>query len=274
MVQIQQNSSGRRLPLRRFRVLACLFLWMVIVGQASAEERKLETCLETAETPLDKMECFRGLPYRVDGALDEHGRWTFWADPDKETASVGLNCSGFVAAASRSIWGQTFSLEAAKNDRLNDSGPEAPMGEDWDFGLDLILNLTDELPRQLIPNPYEYQDVDSHLWNAVDLRGVNIDSMAFPDMLAQLRHGRIYYFAISRPDRKFKGGISFYHVGIILREKSAIWMYHATAKAGVSRVNLAGERGVAWFRRYYGASPRGPKHIQLIEVTLTNSVVN
>ena len=245
-----------------------LILWTLLAEQVNAEVERLEACTQVATTVLSKMECFRGLPYREDGALDEHGRWTNWADPDRKFSSAGLNCSGFVTAASRSIWGRTFSLNTAKNDRLNDSGPEAPMGRDWDFGLDLILNLTEGLSRQLIPNPYEYQNVGSDSWNALDLIGINIDSAQFPDMLANLQHNKIYYYAISRPDKKFKGGISFYHVGLILTEGTNIWMYHSTAKAGVYRVNLAGEHGITWFRRHYGASSRGSKHIQLIEVPL------
>lgn len=237
-------------------------------SQTDSSQQRLQTCLEQANTTLAIMECYRGLPYRADGALDESGRWTTWADPTKEFTSAGLNCSGLTAAISNTIWGYPLSLDNAKRDRLNDSGPHAPMGQDWDFGLDLILNLTDDLPRQLIPNPYAQQDIDSGFWSAIDLRGVDVDSPAFPEILNQLQPEHLYYFVVSRPDIKFAGGISFYHVGLILKDGDNIWMYHATAKGGVYRVNLAGESGITWFRRYYGASPRGPKFIQLVEVPL------
>lgn len=247
---------------------------MLFAGQANAEVKNLQACLNDAQTPLAKMECFRGTLYRADGVLDEQGRWTTWADQSKEFSTAGLNCSGFTIAISRSIWGQTLSLNEAKHDRLNDSGPGSAKGEDWDFGLDLILNLTDELPRRLIPDPYENQNLDSLSWNAVDLRGLDIDSDKFPHMLAQLQSDKIYYFAISKSDTKFEGGISFYHVGLILKDGSNIWMYHATPKGGVYRINLTGESGVAWFRHYYGASPRGPRYIQLVEVPQTSSANN
>ena len=256
----------------KFNQLAFFLLLALFTSQANAKTEKLNPCLEKATTPLAKMECFRGFPYRIDGALDENGRWTTWADQNKEFTSAGLNCSGLTTAISRSIWGQTPPLSTLMHDRLDDSGPEAPMGEDWDFGIDLILNLTEDLPRRLIPNPYENKNVDSALWNALDLRGVDVNSPDFPKMLAEIQPENIYYFVISKPDGRFKGGISFYHVGLILKEDTNIWMYHATAKGGVYRVNLAGDQGLAWFRRYYGASSKGPRYIQLIEVPLTTSV--
>lgn len=254
--------------IRWFIITLFALLTLPTKAQAPTLEQTLQACIEQAPTTLAIMECYRGLPYRIDGALNESGGWTTWANQTKEFTSAGLNCSGLTAAISRSIWEQPLSLNAAKRDRLNDSGPYAPMGQDWDFGLDLILNLTDDLPRKLIPDPYEQEAVDSHLWNALDLRGVNIDSPAFPEVLAQLQPEHLYYFVISKPDIKFAGGISFYHVGLILKDGANIWMYHATSKGGVYRVNLAGEQGIAWFRHYYGASPQGSKFIQLVEVPL------
>ena len=254
-----------------FKTWLGLLLMMLLAGQANASTNTLQNCLETAVTPLSTMECYRGIPYRPDGALDEYGRWTIWADQNQEFTSAGLNCSGLTAAISSSIWKHTFSLDAAKYDRLGDSGADSTMGEDWDFGLDLILNLTDSLPRQLIPDPYSHQPVDSRSWNALDLRGVDVDSSEFANILNQIQPEHVYYFAISKLDSRFKGGISFYHVGLLLKDGEHIWMYHATAKGGVYRVNLAGESGLAWMRRYYGTSSKGPRYIQLVEVPLSGS---
>lgn len=259
--------------LRQLRAGLCLFLYATLAGQASAQA--LQNCLEKARTPLATLECFRGIPYRADGALDEHGRWTTWANSAQKFSTPGLNCSGLTFAASRALQklqeqalSQKLTLEQAMRDRLGDSGVDAPMGQDWDFGLDLILNLTEGLPRTLIPNPYEDQNIDSHLWNAIDLRGADIDSTAMADILATLQPDHIYYFAISKTDSRFKGGISFYHVGILIKDGSNIWMYHATAKGGVYRVNLAGEKGLAWLRHFYGTSSKGPRYMQLVEIAL------
>lgn len=256
--------------MRRIPIISCLILslWLEITPQACAKTQALETCLEKASTPLTQAECFRGIPYRPDGALDEHGRWTSWADQNQTYSTPGLNCSGLTAAASRAILGQTHSLNTIQHDRLGDSGPNAPKGQDWDFGLDVILNLTEGFPRRLIPNPYEQRPLDSALWNAHDLIGVDTESPEFVNILAQIQPNHIYYFVISRPDSKFKGGQSFYHVGFILKDGLQTWMYHATGKGGVYRINLASEKGFAWFKRYYGASAKGSKYIQLIEVPL------
>lgn len=245
-----------------------LTLWLGMTLQASAQAQALETCLEKASTPLAQAECFRGIPYRPDGALDEQGRWTSWADQNQTYTTPGLNCSGLTAAASRAIFGKTLSLNTIQHDRLGDSGPNAPMGQDWDFGLDVILNLTEGFPRRLIPNPYEQRPLDSALWNAHDLKGVDTESPEFENILTQIHPDHIYYFVISRPDAKFNGGQSFYHVGFILKDGTQTWMYHATGKGGVYRINLAGEKGFAWFKHYYGASAKGSKYIQLIEVPL------
>lgn len=245
-----------------------LTLWLGVIGQVSAQTQALQTCLEKASTPLAQAECFRGIPYRPDGALDEQGRWTSWAKQNQTLTSPGLNCSGLTAAASRAILGQTLSLDTIQRDRLGDSGPDSSMGQDWDFGLDVILNLTEGFPRRLIPNPYAQQPLDSTLWNAHDLKGVDTESIEFENILSQIQPDHIYYFVISRHDSKFKGGLSFYHVGFILKDGTQTWMYHATGKGGVYRINLASEKGFAWFKRYYGASAKGSKYIQFIEVPL------
>lgn len=249
--------------------LSAFFCAILLMPYAQAEGKNVQTCLTQADAPIAVMECFRGLPYRFDGALDEADRWTLWADQSQEFTSPGLNCSGLTTAISNSLFLQKVTLERAKRDRLDDSGAGAAMGEDWDFGLDLILNLTEGLPsRVLIPDPYAAVSVDSAQWSAHDLRGVEIGGPNFSEILSSIQSNKLYYFAISKPDRRFTGGISFYHVGIILKDGEQIWMYHATAKGGVYRVDLAGVRGLAWMSKYYGPSNQGSKYMQLIEVPL------
>lgn len=248
-----------------------LSLLLLLAVPVCAQDVKLTTCLAKTTTPLAIMECFRGLPYRTDGVLDEYNRWTIWSDQTQEFTTAGLNCSGLVTAISRSLWQQNLPLNRVKRDRLNDSGPNSTRGKDWDFGIDLLLNLTDGLNRQLIPNPYNNTKLDSHLWSALDLRGVDIDSDQFAELLTQLQTNRIYYFVISKPDNRFKGGISFYHVGLMIKDGSTIWMYHATPKGGVYRINLTGKNGINWFKRYYGCTPKGNRYIQLVEVLLNNN---
>lgn len=83
------------------------------------------------------------IPYRADGAVTQAGVYTTFADPHKRFTSPGLNCSGFVLAAARLLFRSSLSVEAAGFDRWNDSGPDSPLGHDWDYGWDLLCNLVD-----------------------------------------------------------------------------------------------------------------------------------
>ncbi|MEJ2716140.1 MAG: hypothetical protein P8182_03240, partial [Deltaproteobacteria bacterium] len=84
-----------------------------------------------------------GIPYRDDGVLDSRGRFTTFNRPDEIYSTPGMNCSGLVLSVSRFLLNKNFTLTEASRDRQNNSGPGAAFGKDWDFGLDLILNLTD-----------------------------------------------------------------------------------------------------------------------------------
>lgn len=248
----------------------CFLISLSLSNIRTAQSKNLTACLDKANSPISTLECFRGLPYRVDGALDNNGRWTLWANQGKEFNQPGLNCSGLTTAVSRSIFNHNIPLNQAKNDRLKDAGKNSSMGEDWNFGINLILNLTDNLPRKLIPNPYEGKKTNPRSWSAHDLRGISIDSSKFLWLLNQVKKDHIYYFSISKPDSRFKGGLSFYHVGFFIRDHDKVWMYHATGKGNVYRVNIAGQTGVNWFRKFYRTTNMGSKYMQLIEVPLSS----
>ena len=89
-----------------------------------------------------------GIPYRPDGVRDESGRWTLFEHPEQSFATPGLNCSGLDYALMRLVAPVTTTIRQAARDRQGDSGPGASMGQDWDFGFDLILNLSEGLPRR------------------------------------------------------------------------------------------------------------------------------
>ena len=92
-----------------------------------------------------------GQPFRVDGAQDEEGRWVTFNRPDKISSAPGFNCSGFTVAAARLLLARPFSLAEATRDRRGDSGPGSPLGPDWDFGLDLIFNLSEGRAVRTLP---------------------------------------------------------------------------------------------------------------------------
>jgi hypothetical protein len=205
--------------------------------------------------PSDILAAFLGVPYRADGAVSDDGRWIAWASPEKTLKSPGFNCSGFVVAAVRHLTGLNLPLEMASFDRDGDSGPQAPLGADWDFGLDLIMNLAP--PASLKPYPMVPKLSEGPSGRPVGW-GADIHSEEFVEILRALDPGKIHLIAISKPDRRFKGGLSYYHVAIIYHDdQGRPFIYQATGKAGVHRVDLSTQAGVATIRRYFPAIAGG-----------------
>jgi hypothetical protein len=194
---------------------------------------------------------FLRIPYRTDGAVSDDGRWTTWMNSENTLKSPGFNCSGFVLEAVRFILNRNISLAEASFDRDSDSGPDSPLGLDWDFGLDLLLNLSKVKTEDLLPRP----EGEKLTKNQADLPlgwGLDIHGPDFEGFLKELKAPNIYLFAISKPDRRFKAGLSYYHVGILhADQQGALWLYQSTAKAGVHRLNIATPEGLRLIRRYF-----------------------
>jgi hypothetical protein len=211
------------------------------------------------------LNAFLKIPYREDGAVNENGDYVLWANPQRTFSSPGFNCSGFLVSAARFILKKNFTLEESKRDFLGDSGPGSPFGEDWDFGLDIIVNLAGP-GAILFPYLGEEARIEDEKGKVLGL-GANIHSPDFKNILYSLNPGKIYFFAISKPDSRFKGGISYYHNGIIIPgQKGELWFYHSTRKGGVNRANLKSDQGyqnfLAWYPRTRG---RGERRIVFIE---------
>ncbi|MDR2141115.1 MAG: hypothetical protein LBR11_04880 [Deltaproteobacteria bacterium] len=217
--------------------------------------------------PGEILAAFLGLPFRVDGVISDQGTWSTWADPRRTFTSPGLNCSGLVASAGRYLLGVNLALADLKKDRQGDSGPESPLGQDWDFGLDVALNLAEGhflryLPEPLTPALSLNQAKKPVGW------GLDIHSPEFLGLLGELNPERWYIFVISKPDRRFKGGLSYYHLGLgLVGPNGEIWLHHVTAKAGSHRLNLANKTALATFRRYF-PPPRngGERRILFLEL--------
>jgi cell wall-associated NlpC family hydrolase len=207
---------------------------------------------------------FLRLPYRKDGTVSEDARHTLWARPDKTFREPGFNCSGFTLAAARFLLGVNFTLEEARRDIRSDSGAGSELGEDWDFGLDEILNLARRETRLF---PYQEEPVQAQRARGRKLGlGVDVKSDAFERALDRIAPGRLYFFAISKPDGRFKGGLSYYHNGIALRgEGGEVLLYHSTGRAGVNRMNLSSASGLATFRKYYPPVRGGERRIVFVE---------
>jgi cell wall-associated NlpC family hydrolase len=234
--------------------------------------------------PVDAAGAFLGVPYRPDGALDASGRWTLFADPTARLAAPGLNCSGFVLAAVRAVlqaWpgsSQPPDIRAVQRDRQGDSGPGSPLGLQWDFGLDLVLNLSQGLPRRVIaagPPGFDYSPRAHAPLDSLDLavapgrtdglRGFALrDASAWQRVLDRAQPGRLYLLSFSKPTSRPGYRLLHYHVGLLLAdERSRVWLYHATPNSGAHRLELTSQAGMVRFRRQFGG---GDKRVLAVEV--------
>jgi hypothetical protein len=203
------------------------------------------------------------IPYRTDGATDSRGRFVTFGNPIQESPKPGLNCSGFVIDFARKALGKPFPLGAVTYDRENNSGPESRFGEDWDFGRDLILNITEGLPREFIGPIGEAGE------DGFPAEGFNLhDKSIWREVVSQLEFGKVYFASISKPwYRKKPYSLIHYHVGVILKDsESRIWLYHSTRLSRVHRYNLASLEGMAQFDFQFAQSRFGDKHILLIGI--------
>lgn len=218
-----------------------------------------------AADPTAQLAPLLGTPYRDDGVTDPSGRFTLFADPAATLPSPGLNCSGFVVTASRALLGRSLPLPAVKRDRKGDSGPASPRGQDWDFGYDLIGNITDGLPRQVLLPDGSAPDFD-----AIDparLRGFPLhDEAAWAAVLPRIRPGQLVLAAFS----KVKAGrLLFYHVGLLVNDAAGhVWLYHATPGQGVHRLDLGAPAGRQALDREFAEKRFGDKRLLLVAVPL------
>jgi cell wall-associated NlpC family hydrolase len=233
-------------------VLAALVLWAA-----------LTVSVARAADPAAALAPLLGTPYRNDGATDPAGKFTLFADPATVFTSPGLNCSGFVVTACRKLLGRPLPLAAIVRDRKGDSGPNSARGQDWDFGYDLICNITDGLPRRVLLPDGAAPDPDAA--DAAKLRGFVLhDGAAWAAVLPRIRPGELVLAAFSK-DRG--GRLLFYHVGLIFAdEKGHIWLYHATPGTGAHRLDLASPAGKAALAREFGKAD--DKRILLVSVPL------
>lgn len=192
---------------------------------------------------------FLGIPYVEDGAQDANGQWRTFANPSPRN-SAGLNCSGFLVAAARPLLGFRGTLEDAARDRLGDNAKGAT--PDWDFGWDILLNLSEGHVRQWVtPGGFRpVQDGEANL----ELGFPVPDEAAWTRLLPRLRGDRVYLAGLLRPR---KGGFQHHHVGLILREPGgAINFYQTLPQGRVHRLNLARPEGLRRWGEMFGTRQR------------------
>lgn len=189
-----------------------------------------------------------GIPYVEDGAQDAGGQWRTFSNPTART-TPGLNCSGFLVAAARRLLGFQGTLAEAARDRLGDNGKGS--SPDWDFGWDLLLNLSEGHDRQwLTAGGYRpVKDGEASLKPKL-----TVQDAAWMQMLSRLRGDRIYFVALVRT---LKRGVQHHHVGLLLREaRGAVNFYQTLPRGRVHRLNLAQPEGFRRWSEMFGPRQR------------------
>lgn len=223
--------------------------------------------------PVDIANTHLGIPYRDDGAIDDQGFFTTFADPTKFFETPGLNCSGLVLSVARFLFNKNWSLQEATRDRQGNSGSNSPSGKDWDFGWDLIFNITDVTSRRVLLPDDSPVNLDST--DGKSLRGFDLhDTAAWHTLIKRFSPGRVYLGSISRLAPEQNNRLLHYHVVIIIPDKSgAAYLYHATRRSNVHRMNIATPQGLQRFLGQFRGNRHDTKKIVLVEAVLPEIIV-
>ena len=223
--------------------------------------------LSPSDPPEQVLGAFLGIPYRPDGVIDNDGRYTLFAHRDDIQATPGLNCSGYVIAVCRYLFNKNLTLAEVGVDRLGDSGPDSPYGEDWDLGLDLILNISEGLPRRfLLPGN---QTLAAEKATGFSPRGFELQAPeTWKELPQRLKPGRIYLLSFNKDVSKPGYKAQHYHVGIFyVDEAGVLWFYNTTTGAKKSyRRNLSDKDSLAVFLKSFADTGKVRKRIMVLEV--------
>jgi len=263
------------LSFARLTMLVVLFHAAVLAGSphpalagAVPIPPSLAPKLSVARDAQAMAEAFLNIPYVDDATVDENGRFTLFEHPETILAAPGLNCSGFTLSLARFLLQRNVTLETAKADAGRDSGPDSPYGHDWDFGFDLIRNLSQGLPRRVMLPDGSTPDMASA--DGHSLRGFPIaDTSAWRRVMAHFRPGHLYLASISKPVKTKGYTLLHYHVGLIVPgPDGAFSFYHATPKSGSHRISLAAPQGLTQLQAQFQDKSHNEKYILLVEVPL------
>ncbi|MDQ1239454.1 MAG: hypothetical protein QG577_1640 [Thermodesulfobacteriota bacterium] len=222
--------------------------------------------------PIEIANTHVGIPYRDDGAIDDRGYFTTFSDPSRFFDTPGLNCSGLVLSVSRFLFNKNWSLQDATRDRLGDSGPSSSSGKDWDFGWDLIFNITEGFPRRIILPGGEGLKPESS--DANSLRGFDLqDTRSWQNALDEMKPGCAYLGSISRMAPESGNRLLHYHVVLIIPAKDgSVHLYHATRRSNVHRINIGTQQGLQRFLGQFRSARQDPKRMLLVEAALPDLV--
>lgn len=234
-------------------------------GNSLDDPTRPQTLRARPKTPQSIMPVFLNIPYRRDGIINDEGLYATFTAPGTIHETPGLNCSGLVLAASRIVLETNITVAEAVRDRHGDSGPTAPDGPDWDFGFDLIMNISEGWPRALL--------APGGLVAAATLTGKTVPTFdphaaAFgAEFPPYIRENGFYLVSFSKHTSPQSPPQLHYHTGIIVREGKAVWLYSATNHSGkVIRHNLATPEGLARFRESFANTRGSYKRLTVVEI--------
>ncbi|RLA90667.1 MAG: hypothetical protein DRG20_02910 [Deltaproteobacteria bacterium] len=189
---------------------------------------------------IKRLDHFIGIPYRDDGVINIYGKFATWNDLSHTFNTPGLNCSGFVLSSSRFVFMKNFDPAFMKRDRLNDSYKGAPLGKDWDFGWDLIMNIAEDYhPLVLLPEGKKEIPKEA---NGLNLRGFDIhDKRSWRKIFPMIHLDNFYLATLSKKGNK--GYIIMHHHTFCLLkdQKGAVWVYSSSKKnpnRGVAKIEI------------------------------------
>jgi hypothetical protein len=243
------------------------YLW---ADQIYAPDVLWERHIADKTDPLGIADTHLGLPYRDDGTLDSNGHFTTFADPTKFFDTPGLNCSGLVVSVSRFLFDKNWTLDEVTRDRQGNSGENAELGKDWDFGWDLIMNLSEGRNRRVIMP--DGKDYPVEKYDGLTLTGFELNDMdAWRRVISQMKPGHIYLGSISKPTRKKGYRLLHYHVVMMLPDgKGGVWLYHATHRSNVHKMNINSQQGMARLMSQFRGDRDNSKRILVVEAALPN----
>ena len=225
--------------------------------------------LEKAHDTDSILAALTGVFYRLDGGIDEQGNFILLAKPETKFSSPGFNCSGLVLEATRFLLNKNITIRDAVKDRLNDSGPDSPLGQDWDFGWDLALNISEGSPRTLLLP--ENKKADPSTMNGMVARGFDLHSSeTWVEIPARILPGHLYLASFSRESSAGGYKLLHYHVGILHRNMQGdIIITHTTRTRKKSyQQNLSDKKGLESFLTAFANTGTARKMVAIIEVEL------
>lgn len=222
---------------------------------------------EINQQTIQNLDKLVGIKYRKDGVTNLNGDYTTFENQVQKFDTPGLNCSGFVVTATRFILNSSKTVDQYRYDLNENSGVGSVYGQDWDFGRDLIMNISGKPYESILPKSESSQpDIQS----AAERYGFNLHSVDnWDDVLGQIKPNKLYLLAFSRdttiPGYKYL----YYHVGILLMAPDGgIWLYHSTPDFGVHKIQMNTDSGMKMFQGEYKQKEDQVKRIMILSVKI------